>query len=390
MSANEAMATGPSSGRLLSIDVMRGFIIALMALDHASFFIAKRHASEYWGVGLPVFPDGFSFVTRLVTHLCAPGFFFLMGVGMTLFAVKRRDTGMPQKRIRRYFVVRGLLILLIQQVLENPAWGVGILTGGGAQNYGVKLPPGTATGFPYLSLTVLFGLGTALLTCAFVLAWRTWLVIAVCVGSVLVTAFFLPDPSNVNVAHSPLLRVLLIPGITGRFSVLYPLVPWLAPTCLGIVFGRILLRDNRAAMRLAMKLGCAFLLAFVALRSMSGFGNLHAPATGAWMDFFNLTKYPPSLVFLLLTLGVDLVLLAVLSRVARSSWLRPLRAFGRAPLFFYLAHLWLLAVLGALLVTGLVWMYVVWLGVCAALWPACSAYGRFKASRSSDSFWRLL
>ncbi len=329
------------TSRLTSIDRMRGLIIALMALDHASFFVAKVHASEYWGVSLPVYPDAFSFVTRLVTHLCAPGFFFLMGIGMTLFAVRRREVGFTQARIRRHFLVRGLALVVIQQVLENPAWFLGFLAGPVA-SYGAAIPPGSGGLMPYFMFTVLFGLGGAMMAGGFALELPSPVVIALCLGSVVATALLTPDVSQVRVAQSPATLLLMVSGMAGRWIVLYPIVPWLAPMLLGLVFGRVLVRDGPAAMRLALRLGLVLLVAFVVFRSLRGVGNLHGDFGGGWIDFLNTTKYPPSTVFLLFTLGVDLLLLAGLARLADTAALAPLLAFGRAPLFFYLAHLWVL------------------------------------------------
>ena len=82
--------------RLLPVDALRGLIIVFMALDHANYFIAQQHSSgEHWGGVLPAYTDGLAFLTRFITHLSAPGFFFLMGVGMVLFAQKRSQTGCP-------------------------------------------------------------------------------------------------------------------------------------------------------------------------------------------------------------------------------------------------------------------------------------------------------
>ena len=99
--------------------------MVLMAIDHASYFIARVHSVEFWGAGLPVYPDAFWFWTRWITHLCAPSFFFLMGIGMILFADVRHKTGWDQGRITRFFVIRGLLLVFLQLFVEDPAWVLG-------------------------------------------------------------------------------------------------------------------------------------------------------------------------------------------------------------------------------------------------------------------------
>ena len=115
-------------GRLISLDALRGLIIMLMAIDHASYFIARVHSAEFWGSALPVYSSGFWFWTRWVTHLCAPGFFFLMGAGMILLADARRNAGWEENQITRFFFIRGLFLIFLQLFVEDPAWIFGSLT----------------------------------------------------------------------------------------------------------------------------------------------------------------------------------------------------------------------------------------------------------------------
>ena len=117
----------PLGARLPALDTLRGLLMVLMALDHARGFIARDHPSEFWGMVLPHYEHAVPFITRLVTHLCAPGFFFLLGIGMTLLAESRRRLGWSDGRITGYFLHRGMLLILMQLLIENPAWLVGML-----------------------------------------------------------------------------------------------------------------------------------------------------------------------------------------------------------------------------------------------------------------------
>jgi uncharacterized membrane protein len=109
--------------RLLPVDALRGLIILFMALDHANHFIAHKHSSgEYWTGGFPIYTDALAFLTRLVTHLSAPGFFFLMGVGMVLFARSRRERGWSTVEILKHFWIRGALLVALQLLIVNRAW----------------------------------------------------------------------------------------------------------------------------------------------------------------------------------------------------------------------------------------------------------------------------
>src|SRR5262249_15687745 len=144
------------------------------------------------------------------------------------------------------------------------------------------------------------------------------ILIGVSVAAVLVTQFLTPGADKVNVLYSPLTRALLIPGHTNIIFVLYPLIPWMGLTIFGVVFGRWVVADSTTASRRAMMIGASFLVLFLLVRLLNGFGNIHPVEGSSWIDFLNVTKYPPSLIFILLTLGVDLLLLSLFARVNTS------------------------------------------------------------------------
>jgi hypothetical protein len=126
-----------------------------------------------------------------------------------------------------------------------------------------------------------------------------------------------------------------------------------------------------------------------------GFGNIRAPEGDGWVAFLNVVKYPPSIVFLLLTLGADLLLLGLLARAgsALEGWGRPLVVFGQSPLLFYIAHLYLYGVVGLLVAPRgmpIARMYPYWLAGLVVLYFVCRWYGGFKRWQAPDSVWRLL
>ena len=110
-----------AADRFVALDLHRGLIMVLMAIDHASYFVARVHALEFWGAPLPVYSDACWFWTRWVTHPVAPGFFFLMGAGIALFADARHRSGWGEGRITRFFAIRGALLICLQMLIENPA-----------------------------------------------------------------------------------------------------------------------------------------------------------------------------------------------------------------------------------------------------------------------------
>ncbi len=378
------MAGQATSSRLLPVDALRGLIMILMAVDHASFFVAKVHPSDWWGIPLPRYESAFAFLTRFVSHPCAPGFFLLLGLSMSLFAGSRRLTGWPEGRIRRYFLWRGLILIAFQLFVENPAWLLGPATGAA---------PGVV-GPVKIYLGVLYALGMSMIIGSFFLRLPAWVLTGGGLTAILFTQLSIPGPESAAHLHDPLLRALLIPGQTGILIVKYPVVPWLGVALLGMALGMVMARDPRRAYRRFLWLGAGALALFTVVRLAGGpLGDFHPPAGPGWIDFLNLTKYPPSLAFLLVTLGIDLLLLAFLSRndasLARPG--HPLIVFGRTALFFYIVHLYIYGLAGLAFPKGLslAWMYPFWLAGLALLYCLCSGYARFKARLTPESVWRM-
>jgi uncharacterized membrane protein len=209
------------------------------------------------------------------------------------------------------------------------------------------------------------------------------------------TQFLIPDPSHASQLYSPLLRILYIPGRTGIFQVFYPILPWLGIVLFGFVFGKWLLHNKYQAYQWSPILGSAFLIGFIASRLIGGFGNIHAPENSNIISFLNVTKYPPSLAFTLLTLGFCFIFMGLFSRL--NAFLerrgKSLLVFGKSAFFFYILHLYLFAIAGLFFVSrggsSLAVMYLIWLIVLFILYPLCLWYGRFKKKKPADSLWRF-
>ncbi len=374
--------------RLLSLDALRGLIMILMAIDHAAFFIAKVHPGEYWGLALPRYPGIIEFLTRWLSHLCAPGFFFLMGAGMFLFAASRSKAGWTGNKIMRFFIIRGLFLILLQHMVENPAWLLGTL---GELPKMMVQPPGGG-GEVMLHFGVLYGLGANMIVFALLLRANPALIAIISAGSILATQVLTPGATQVEVLYTPVQRLILIPGHTDMWQVLYPLLPWMGITGFGIIFAGLLLKNREKVFRYTPVVGVVFLITFVILRWQGGFGNFHAPAND-WISFLNLTKYPPSLSFILLTLGINLLLLYLFFRTKQllPRIGRPLLIFGRSALFFYLVHLYLYAIIGIAFPGGTSYqlMYLIWLIGLSILYPLCLRYGTFKRKKPIESVWKF-
>ena len=369
----------PEKTRIYQIDALRGFIMVLMALDHFVYFVVRFHPAEFWNTEYPEFPALFLQVFRLLTHLCAPGFVFLAGVSMQLAADKKLRSDTPPWTVQRGFLLRGCLLILAQVLLETPAWLLGDIGGKGvALNQNVV--PGTGLGFQYLG--VLFTLGTAMILGSFLIRSPNPVVLALSACAILLSPAILllyPDP------RSPIpwpAGLVAVAGRAGPFYVTYPILPWLGMLLLGILTGRwITGKDPRFANRLLLG-SLALVAAGAALKAWHPWGESHK-------GLLELSKYPPSLAFLALTLGVLGTILWSLYRMPRSAAygrapvLRPAIVLGGEPLFFYFLHLYAYGLLCQFLVlpARLLPVTLGWLLSLVPLTAATALYGRWKQRR---------
>lgn len=375
----ESTPLGSKHERLIPVDALRGSIIVLMALDHANYFVAQQHpAGEHWGGPLPHYSNALAFVTRLVTHPVAPGFFFLMGVGMILFTLSRREQGWRDGEISHLFLLRGSLLVGLRLLVVNRAWQMG------------------PAPFPRIYLGVLFALGGCMILGSFLLHLPAPMLLVLTGALLLGTELSHPEPNRWGlIFDQPLALMFSYSGGDLRLWSNYPILPWLELVTFGMVFGHWLRADAGRAYRRALALGLVGLIFFVALRWLDGFGNIRPQAGSRWVDFLNTVKYPPSLTFTLMTMAANLIVFWALSRMAtvRSRLLWPLLALGRAPLFCYLVHLFLYALMAELLAPGgttIAAIYPYWLLGLLLLLPAAHWLGRFKRRQHVGSLVRFL
>ena len=356
--------------RLQAIDIMRGFVIALMAVDHSSGeFNAGRVISDsflMFKADTPL-PPG-QFLTRWITHLCAPTFVFLAGTSLSLSIPRRMRRGESALSIDRHLLTRGIVIAAFELV-PSYFW----------MDHGKYL------------LQVLYAIGTSFL---FMVPLRR-LPVPVLLGlSVFILGF---GEAIVGLCgwgppdKTPLIAaLLLVPGPHGPLFVAYPTLYWLAIMLLGYAFGSTIERGvSPDVLRARLSKASVLLLAlFVVVRGANGYGNMLLYRRGmSPVEWLHVSKYPPSLSFVALELGISAAILALIVSVvsrAPAHEKSPLLVLGRTPMFFYLLHIPLLAL--AATVFGLAHR----LGIGAAfgfaalvivlLYPLCLFYGRFKAA----------
>jgi uncharacterized membrane protein len=374
LTATSPEAARPSAGgRLAAMDALRGTIMILMAIDHASLFVRRWHPFEIWNQPLPDYPDLSALLTRVATHPCAPGFFFLMGAGVILFADSRRHLGWSWGRIAGRLALRGVLLIVLEQVV------VDLATSG--QIYA-------------LDFSILAGLGGTMITAALLIRARGAVLAGAGAAILLVMQVVPLTVQDWSRGLLMPLRMLTVPGSAGPFSVLYPIIPWLGVVLLGMGFGRLLQADRQRAYRVALIVGLASLALFPIVRLSGGFGNLQPLASRAAIDVLNLVKYPPSLSFLLLALGFDLVLLYLFAAAGEhlERFGRPVLTLGKTALYFFLGHWFIYRLLGEFFVQpgDLTLTYMAWAIGLVMMVPVCQTYRRMREVSSAGSIWRMI
>jgi len=369
--ANPLVPAKTGGERLVALDWMRGIVMLLMAVDHASGeFNAGRLITDsalFYQPGTPL--PALQFITRWSTHLCAPTFVFLAGVSLALSLGRRRERGERSAWFDQHLLVRGVIIVVLE-VVPSYFW----------------MPPGK-----YLA-QVLYAIGTAYL---FMIPLRRLPVPALLALAITVLVFGEAliglagwNPPN----KAPLLAILLLTaGSRGHLIVAYPTLPWLAILILGWCFGHSLHHQTDAEKLRPRRLlfsGIVLLAIFAVVRGANAYGNMNLPReSGSVVQWLHVSKYPPSLTFVALELGIMAIMLGLLARPARNSALPhndPLVVFGQTPLFFYILHIPLLALLAHALHVehrlGLGAAYGFAALAALILLPLCALYRRYKAA----------
>ncbi|MEM7102432.1 MAG: heparan-alpha-glucosaminide N-acetyltransferase domain-containing protein [Bacteroidota bacterium] len=375
--------------RIDALDLLRGLIMILMAIDHASFFVGRVHYAENWGVDLIPYDGPEWFLTRFVSHLCAPGFFLLMGMGMIFFTESRLKAGWSLKKIRNFFLKRGLLLILLQFFLEGPAWIVGQITvAEGAMP--VHLEPGTGTpGF--FIMAVLFSLGMSMIIGALLLNIPTWALLFITLLGISVTTFAVTSRVDPHQPISFLESFFLLPGISPYSFCKYPVLPWLGITTAGMALSRLFLKDVKKAINFSFLIGIGLIIGFVLLRCFIPLTNFEEPSPSNWIDFLTVIKYPASPAYICLTIGVNLILLKLFTLIPEGRWQTPLLIFGKTAFFFYILHLYIYMLFGLSFPegSGIGLMYLFWFLGLVLLFFACRKYLAFKKTKPIESVWRF-
>ncbi len=316
-----ATSTPSPRSRVLSLDIVRGAVMVLMAIDHVRVYAGVPPGGPTPGV----------FFTRWVTHFCAPAFVFLAGTAAYLYGQKVADP----KQLSRFLATRGAWLILLELTVLRFGWTFNV-------DYG-----------DYLLAGVIWMIGWCMVLMAVVV--RMPLAGVAALGAGIVGLHNLTDLASDQLSAAAqasatpwLWQILYLGGplpLGGdggpTMAVLYSIVPWIGVMALGYAFGWIIRLEPARRTKACYVIGMAAILLFLILRGFNWYGDPWPWGTGnmpAWLAFLSTTKYPASLSFLLMTLGPTVVAVALLDRAGGkiAAWVA---TFGRVPFFYYVLHI---------------------------------------------------
>jgi uncharacterized membrane protein len=385
-----------TSARVTSVDALRGLVMIVMALDHTR---------EYFHAGAMSFqPEDLTrtttvlFFTRWITHICAPVFMFTAGIG-AFFWLRR---GRTVSQLSQFLWKRGVWLVFLELTALHFAMTFSLVKG-------------------LVFLSILWALGWSMVALGFLVHIPVRTLAVLSIGVIVLHNLADPVRASQFGAAAPVWNILHQPGafrVDGAFVVAaYPLVPWFAVMALGFCFGGVVTLDTARRRWWMLRIGLGMTLAFLVIRGINIYGDPNPWSTKipgmTVLSFLRCTKYPPSLDFLLMTLGPALLLMAWLDRLTLTKT-NPLLVFGRVPLFYFLVHFFVIHLLpipfalvryghAAFLLNplpsvggqaklyppdfgySLAVVYAVWIGVVALLYPLCLWFSRVKERR--DDWW---
>jgi len=370
-----------------ALDILRGLVIALMALDHVRDFVMTAAVQD---PTVDPTTGPLLFATRWITHFCAPTFVFLAGTSAGLMASRKSAA-----ELASFLWTRGLWLIVLEVLVISSAW---TFSPTGVAEWGGRL---------YVALQVIWAIGASMVVLAGAqfLGRRACLVIGavILLGHNLLDAVWPAASMSGNTAgvwaalHARQLYEV------GAFRIFfsYPLLPWIGVMLLGYGAAGLFELPEKQRNAWLVRIGIGMVIAFVLIRALNVYGD-PSPWEGSVTSFLGTTKYPPSLLYILMTLGPAAIACAFVDRLY-APIRNALMTLGRAPLAFYLAHLYVIHAVAMLLGVaqgfaaeqfethyrffpqgfgvGLLGVYVIWIAVVVALYPLCRWVAAVKARR---------
>jgi len=388
--------------RVQSIDVLRGIVMVIMALDHVRDFFYKADVSNAAAVATD--PTNMAttypalFFTRWITHFCAPVFLFLSGTSAFLISKKKSKV-----ELSFFLITRGLLLVFVELFIITLGWTFDPL-------------------YHVFILQVIWAIGVSMI----ILGLLVFLPASVIVVTGLIIVCLhnlLDDPSIAQKFKGNVASDLAYFGqfavyhlsASRIFIIVYAFLPWTGIMLLGYGFGKFFTSayDEVKRRKTLLLLGCSVILLFFILRFVNVYGDplpwSKQPRGAVYtvMSFFNVNKYPPSLLFICMTLGPAIILLSLLERI-RNRFTSIMNVYGRVPMLYYMIHFFVIHTIVVIvfyatghnssqivgkgniflfrpsdLGFGLPGVYIIWLFVVIVLFPVCKRYDRYKSTHSN-------
>ncbi|MDE5079040.1 MAG: heparan-alpha-glucosaminide N-acetyltransferase domain-containing protein, partial [Trichodesmium sp. St2_bin6] len=370
--------------RVISIDILRGVVMVLMTLDHVRFFFSNADFNplDLTQSNIPLF------LTRWVTHICAPTFIFLAGIGAYL-SLKR---GKSKPKLCRFLLLRGLWLVFLDLTVVTFSWSFNL-----RDNFFVA--------------GVLWAIGWSMVFLAAVIYLPTRTIAAIGILMIVGHNFFdhvqAEQLGNIGWVWTILHERKMLELTSGfRLFILYPLIPWIGVMAVGYAFGTLLEIEKNRRLQLLRKISLSMIVTFIIIRVINSYGDpnpwlIQSRFFYTLLSFLNCHKYPPSLLYLLITLGLAILLLYFLEK-SEIRYFKPLIILGQQPLFFYVIHFWLIHITAILFALsrygitpftfsqlGISWkpkafgydlpiVYLIWLLMTVILYIICERFAKYK------------
>jgi len=389
-----------SRNRIHSIDILRGVIMVIMALDHVRDFFFKAAVSG-GGASVATNPTDMTtttpalFFTRWITHYCAPLFIFLAGTSIFLMAQRK-----TKKEISLFLIRRGFWLVIVELVIITFAWSFN-------PHYNLFF------------LQVIWAIGISMILLGLLILLPFWLILSI--GAIIVFGHNLLDYPNINKDLKGSLFADLVyftnfsvyQIYTNHYAIIvYAFLPWTGVMLLGYCFGKLYQKtiDPQWRRKMLLRTGTGLIILFIVLRFINNYGDpfpwsqQERGGVFTFLSFLNVNKYPPSLDFLCMTIGPAMIILSLLENV-QTRFTSFFEVYGRVPMFYYILHLYLIHTIAIIVFFaqgfsaneiatpgnpfyfkpdgfgfGLLGVYAVWIFVVLVLYPLCRKYDKYKST----------
>jgi uncharacterized membrane protein len=385
------------SNRITSIDLLRGIVMIIMALDHVRDYF-HYDAFLYSPTDLDK-TNGFLFFTRFITHYCAPVFVFLAGISAHVYGSKR-----SRRELSFYLLKRGIWLVFAEFFIITLGWTFN-------------------PSYPIFNLQVIWAIGISMIILSAIIYLKRQYILVIAV--LLIAGHNFLD--NVHVPGTGIATFLWSnlhdPGdfVVGRFTIFvrYPVMPWIGIMAIGYYFGALYNSEYDSVKRkkILFTVGFGAIDLFIMLRSFNIYGDaaqwsVQKNVLFSFLSFLNVSKYPPSLLYILVTLGPAMIFLSIAEKPLNTIT-EKITVFGRVPFFYYVIHIYLIhlfAIIGVI-ISGYHWsamilanrvnrvaelkgygfnlviVYLVWVILILLLYPCCNRFDHYKRNNQHTKNW---